>query len=251
MTKGLVSIITPVFNCEKYIAETIKSVQDQSYKEWELILIDDCSTDNSPDIIKSIARNDSRIVYLKQPINGGAAVARNAGLNFAKGQYIAYLDSDDLWKPEKLEKQVAFMTNNKFSFCCCNYEMIKDNGKVTKVVKVPKKSTYGKFLRTTLIHTSGIIGDVSLIDKSLFIMPNVRRGQDSATWAQVIKAGHPCYGLPETLHCYRQVGGSLSHDRMAAIKRTWYWYRKIEHLNFFYALFCFAGHSIHAIMKRI
>ena len=136
----LVSIITPVYNCEKLISSTIKSVQNQTYKNWEMLLIDDCSTDNSAKIIKEYSKKDSRIKYLKLKENSGAALARNKALEISNGRFIAYLDSDDLWRPEKLEKQVAFMLKNNYAFTCTDYEKITEDGKsLNKIIKIPKK----------------------------------------------------------------------------------------------------------------
>lgn len=247
---GMVSIITPVFNCEKYICDTIVSVCNQSYDNWELILIDDCSSDNSHAVINQFI-SDKRIRYYCMDENSGAAAARNKGLELSKGQYIAYLDSDDVWYNNKLKFQIDFMKKNDISFCCSSYAMLNEAGVVTKQIILPYKTNYSRFLKTTRLHTSGIVVDISKVDKNLLIMPNVRRGQDSATWAQILKNGFDCISTREVLHGYRQVKTSLSHDRVKAIKRTWYWYRKIEKLNIFRASFCFVCHCFSAIMKRM
>ena len=132
-----VSIITPVYNASGLISETIESVINQSYKDWELILVDDCSTDNSATIIKKYEELDNRIRYYCLECNSGAAVARNKGLELSTGRYIAYLDADDLWYVEKLEKQVNYVNENNAQFICCDYEKINEDGsKLNKIVKI-------------------------------------------------------------------------------------------------------------------
>ena len=173
----LVSVITPVYACEKYIRQTIDSVISQTFANWEMILADDCSPDSSAQIIAEYMRQDARIRYIKLPENGGAAVARNAALAAARGRYIAYLDADDIWFPEKLERQLDFMEKNKVVFSCCDYEKIESDGTpLNKVVHMPKTITYEQLLCNTIIQTVGVIADTDHIDRSLLVMPNVRRG---------------------------------------------------------------------------
>lgn len=248
----LVSIITPVFNCEKLIAQTIACVQKQTYKNWELLLVDDCSTDKSAEIIKEFAKEDSRIRYIKLPTNSGAAAARNRALAETNGRFVAYLDADDLWKTEKLEKQICFMLTHGYAFTCTNYEKIDEHGKsLNKIVKLPAKITYDLFLRNTIIQTVGVMVDTSKTSKELLIMPNLRRRQDAATWCQLLKNGFDCYAVPETLSYYRVVKHSLSSNKFKAAKMNWYWYRKIEHLSLLKTCYCFTGYAFNAIKKRI
>lgn len=252
MVKDLVSIITPVYNCSKYISATIESVQKQTYVDWEMILIDDCSPDNSAAIIAEYAKNDKRIRYIKQPQNGGAALARNVGLDAAKGRYIAYLDADDIWLPNKLERQIDFMQKNNVQFSCCDYEKIEADGTpLDKIIHMPKTITYNQYLRNTIIQTVGVIVDLDLVDRSLLIMPNVRRGQDAATWLQMLRNGVKFVGQNEVLAQYRRVPQSLSANKFLAMKRTWYLYRGVEHLSLPKSLICLTGWAYHASIKRI
>lgn len=168
----MITIITPVYNCEKLIEETIKCVQYQSYTNWEMILVDDCSTDLSSEIIKKIAKKDSRIKYLKLKTNSGAAVARNTALKNSKGRFIAYLDSDDLWKKSKLEKQIKYMTENNYAFTCTDYEKIDENGNTLKIIRIPQKVNYNLFLRNTIIQTCGVMVDTKITGKEILVMPN-------------------------------------------------------------------------------
>ena len=247
----LVSIITPVYNCEKLIEETMSSVKAQTYENWEMILVDDCSTDNSAKIIKNYAKRDSRIKYFKLKENSGAAVARNTALEKSNGRFIAYLDSDDLWMKDKLEKQVKFMKKNKYAFTCTDYEKIDEEGNSLKIVNIPKKVNYNLFLRNTIIQTVGVMVDTEITGKEVLVMPNIRRRQDAATWAQILKAGHDCYQVPETLSVYRVVSNSLSSNKFKAVKMNWYWYRKIEKLPLWKTCYCFIGYAFNAVKKRI
>ena len=248
----LVSIITPVYDCEKYIRQTIESVQAQTYTNWEMLLADDCSPDNSAEIIAEYAKNDSRIKYIKLPQNGGAALTRNAALEQAKGRYIAYLDADDIWLPEKLEKQIEYMTKNNVVFTCCDYEKIENDGTpLNKVVHMPKTISYERLLRNTIIQTVGVIVDTDGVDRSLLVMPNVRRGQDSATWLQMLRNGVKFFGQNEVLAQYRRVPQSLSANKLNAMKRTWYLYRGVEKLSVPKSLWCLIGWAWHASLKRI
>ena len=179
----LVSIIVPVYNSEKFINDTIQTVKEQMYKNWELLLVNDCSTDNSENIIKKYVKKDNRIKLINLEKNSGAAIARNTGIESAKGKYIAFLDADDLWKNEKLEKQIKFMEENNYDFTFTGYEFADESGnKLDKIVNVPRQLNYKQALKNTTIFTSTVIFNADNLGKDLISMPNVRRGQDTATW---------------------------------------------------------------------
>lgn len=248
----LVSIITPVYNCEKLIEKTINCVKNQTYTKWEWIMVDDCSSDASEEIIKKYCLKDDRIKYIKLKENSGAAIARNTALDASNGRFIAYLDADDLWKKEKLENQVKFMIENEIAFSCTDYEKIDETGKsLNKIVKMPRVVTYKKYLSNTIIQTVGVMVDVSITGRKVLHMPNIRRRQDAATWCQLLKAGFNCYGVPQVLSYYRVVTNSLSSNKFKAAKGTWFLYRKIEKLSLIKACFCFVGYAINAVKKRI
>lgn len=252
MDNELISIITPVYNCEKLLSETIECVIRQTYKNWELLLVDDCSTDGSLDIVKKYAKKDKRVKCIRLKENSGAAVARNTALENSKGRFIAYLDSDDLWKKEKLEHQVSFMLKNKYAFTCTDYEKLDEDGtSLNKIVKIPSKVDYDLFLRNTIIQTVGVMVDTQITGKEVLKMPNIRRRQDAATWCQILKAGFDCYQVPETLSYYRVVQNSLSSNKFKAVKGTWNLYRKIEKLSFLKSCYCFIGYAFNAVKKRI
>ena len=188
-----VSIITPSWNSEGYIKDTVQSVQNQTYKNWEMIIVDDCSTDRTVEIVENIAKTDSRVKILRQENNLGAGAARTRGMQSASGRFIAYLDADDIWKPEKLEKQVDFMIRNNYGFSCTSYEVIDNDGKsMNKYVHMLPKVDYIGFLTNNLLQTVGIMVDTDKVDKKYLVMPDIRRRQDAATWLQILKAGFVC-----------------------------------------------------------
>lgn len=246
----MISIITPVFNCEKLIEETIECVKNQTYKDWEMIIVNDASTDKTEEVINKYLQ-DSRIKYYKLEKNSGVAVARNYALEKVTGRFVAYLDADDLWKNDKLEKQLNFMMENNYAFTCTDYEKIDENGNSLKTVKIPNKINYEKFLKNTIIQTVGVIVDTHITGKELLVMPKIRTRQDAATWSQLLKNGFDCYRVPENLSYYRVVHKSLSSNKFKMIKINWYWYRNIEKLSFFKACYCWCWYIVNAIKKRI
>ena len=252
MQEELVSIITPVYNCEKLLPMTIESVLNQTYQNWEMLLIDDCSPDNSAEIIGEYSKKDKRIKYFKLDQNSGVAEARNKALKESKGRFIAYLDSDDLWTPEKLEKQVKFMLTNKYAFTNTDYEVIDEYGNSKgKIVHMLKKTDYHGFLQNNLLQTLGIMVDTKVIAKELCRMRKECEREDAATWLQILKAGYPCYGLNEVLGQYRRVEGSRSSNKKKAICGMWDLYRKTEKLSLQYSCYCFIKYAIYAVWKRI
>ncbi len=252
MKTELVSIITPSYNSSKYIKETMNCVIAQTYKNWEMLIADDCSSDDTRNIVEEYTEKDKRIKLIKLENNGGAAIARNTALGKASGRYIAYLDADDLWFPQKLEKQLKFLNENNAEFSCPDYEKIEDDGTpLNKIVTMPKTISYKQLLRNTVIQTSGVIVDLKTVDKKLLEMPNVRRGQDSATWFQMLRNGVVFKGQNETLSIYRRVPQSLSSNKFVAMKRTWYLYRNVEKLSLPKSLYCLLGWGFNASLRRI
>ena len=250
MSEYLVSIVTPVYNSEKFISETIDSIQNQTYKHWELILVDDCSSDNSYDIISKYIKYDKRIRYIKLEKNSGAAVSRNTGIKNAKGRFIAFLDSDDIWLPEKLEKQVKYMLDKKIGFTFTSYRYMKEDGtKTNKVAKAPYKIDYNGLLKNTIIGCSTVVLDRQIVGD--FLMPLVRKGQDTATWLMILRNQKYAYGIEEILVDYRLVGNSLSSNKIKALKRTWNIYRSVEKINVFKSTYVFCFYVFNAIKKRL
>ena len=247
-----VSVITPSWNSEKYIKKTIESVQNQTYSNWEMIIVDDCSSDKTVEIVEEISKKDPRVRVLKQDINSGAAKARNRSLGEASGRYVAYLDADDIWKPTKLEKQVQFMKERNCGFSCVSYEVIDDKGNaLNKEVHMLPSVDYVGFLTNNLLQTVGIMADMCIVDKKHLIMPDIRRRQDAATWLQVLKAGYKCYGIYEVLAEYRRTENSLSSNKIKAVKGIWNLYRDIEKLSLPFSCYCFVRYAFLAVWKRI
>jgi len=250
MSKPEVSIITPVYNAEEFLKETIESVLDQTYTSFEYLLIDDCSTDNSASIIKEVIKNDERVKYIKLPENSGAAVARNTGLENAKGQYIAFIDSDDKWYPEKLEKQINFMKETHEGFTYTKYERIsEEKGDVISAPDFPQRLDYSGLLKNTAIACSTVVINRQVIGD--FRMPLVRKGQDTATWLKILRNHDYAYLVNEVLNQYRSREGSLSSNKVSALKRTWNTYRNIEKLPLHKAIYYFGFYVWNAVKRRV
>ncbi|MDK6233469.1 glycosyltransferase family 2 protein [Aerococcus sanguinicola] len=251
MQDDLVSIITPVYQAEKYLAHTIESVQAQDYKNWEMLLVDDCSPDQSAQIIKAYQAEDARIKYLKLDTNSGAAVARNRGLEVAQGRYIAFVDSDDYWTSDKLAKQLAFMKAEAYGFTYTNFAQVDEEGQVLKDrADLPQHLDYDGLLKNTAIACSTVMIDRHLVGD--FRMPLVRKGQDTATWLMLMRERDcQAYLLDEVLNHYRQVPGSISSNRLGALKRTWHTYRVLEGLPLWKACYVFISYALNAIKRRI
>lgn len=241
----MVSIVTPVYNAEKYIKETIKSVIEQSYTDWELLLVDDCSTDRSCEIIRQYG--DPRIRLIKQEENGGAARARNRGIDEAKGRYIAFLDADDIWYADKLECQMQFIKRQDAGFVFTSYYFGDENAERTgKMVRVPKKLVYSEALSRTVIFTSTVLIDTMKIGKPH--MPEIS-SEDTATWWDILRSGVTAYGLDQPLVIYRRPASSLSSDKKAAVGRIWNLYKR-EGLSFPHAASCLVRWAFRATVRR-
>jgi teichuronic acid biosynthesis glycosyltransferase TuaG len=225
----LVSIITPSYNSEEYISQTIESVLSQTYKNFELIIIDDGSLDNSLEIINKYVVKDERVKLIISKENGGAGIARNEGIKFSKGKFIAFLDSDDLWLPEKLEKQISFMIRNNYNFSFTSYEKINEAGmKMNKIAKAPKEVTYNKALYKNPIGCLTVIYNKEFYGKQY--MPEIRKRQDYALWLQLLKTNNG-YGLDEVLALYRVRENSISANKFNLLKYEWSIYRDVEKLS--------------------
>lgn len=218
MINGLVSIIMPSWNTGNFITESIQSVIEQTYKNWELLIVDDCSTDNTDDIVASF--NDNRIKYFKNEQNSGAALTRNRAMREAQGEWIAFLDSDDLWTPEKLEKMIAFMTENNYSFAYHEYEKIDEQSQplniyVTgpKVVTKRKMYNYGYPGCLTFMYSAKEMGLIQIKD--------IKKNNDYAILLQLCKKAN-CYLLSENLAKYRIRKKSISHDKLSKKLKSHY-----------------------------
>ena len=236
MSEKLVSIITPTYNCAEFIARTLDTVIAQTYKNWEMIIVDDCSSDNTKEIVEEYIKKDSRIKYHLLEENSGAAVARTTAMNLAKGSYMAFLDSDDIWMPDKLEKQIKWMNDNNYAFSCTAYEHIdeKDNS-LNKVIKTVEKTDYNRLLLDCPVGNSSVMYDVEKMGK--FEVPNIRKRNDDALWLKMLKQEKYIWGMPEVLTKYRVRENSISSNKIKVIKYHWILYREIEHLSVFRSMF--------------
>lgn len=225
-----VSVITPVYNVAKVIEKTLNSMLMQDYKNLEIVLVDDCSKDNSAEIIKRYLDKYPNIVYHKQVKNGGAAVARNTALNIAKGRYVAFLDSDDLWCDGKISKQLSFMKENNAAISCTAMDCIdEEDNSLNSVREVHKIISYKFLLHNTMIATSTVMIDRNKTGN--FQMPLRRGGQDYATWLMLMRNGTICYGLNEVLSHYRVMNNSLSSNKWKSIRQVWEIQTQDEKIN--------------------
>lgn len=236
MREGLVSVITPTYNCGQFIGETIESVQKQTYKNWEMIIVDDCSTDNTKEIVEEYIKKDNRIQYHCLETNSGAAVARTRAMQIADGEYMAFADSDDLWTEDKLEKQLEFMKKGSYAFSCTAYEQIDEDGKsLNKIIKTVPKTDYNRLLLDCPVGNSTVMYNVKKMGK--FEVPNIRKRNDDALWLQMLKKEKYIMGMPDVLMKYRIRKNSISSNKFKVIKYHWILYRDIEHLGIFRSLF--------------
>ncbi len=247
-----VSIIVPVYNVEKYIAETVACVKVQTYTNWELLLIEDGSTDNTRQKLFQMQEEspDERIRVIPQE-NSGAAKARNRGIEEALGRYIVFLDADDIWEKEKLAKQIAFMEEKQAAFSFTGYEFADESGKGTgKVVRVPDTICYKQALKNTTIFTSTVMFDTARIAKDKLKMPYIK-SEDTALWFRVLREGFSAYGLNENLVRYRRPPVSLSSNKLEALRRIWNLYRKAEGLSVPYSMYNFCFWAVNAVKRRL
>lgn len=248
MKNNLVSIITPMYNAEKFVEDTIKSVQNQSYTNWEMLIVDDCSIDNSAEIVKSYAQKDSRIKYFKSDSNKGVSNARNIALANANGQYIAFLDSDDMWYENKLEKQIDFMQKNDCTITFTAYELIdEESNKLNKVINIPEKVDYDKLLKSNSLGCLTVAVDRSKLDFD--IRMSGARHEDYVLWLSILKNNHIAYGINEVLALYRKSSTSLSGNKVKSAMWTWNIYRNIEKLPMHKAVYYFINYGISGIKK--
>ena len=243
----LVSIIMPSYNTAKFISKTIESVLEQTYKNWELLIVDDCSTDNTDEIVSKY--DDDRIIYLKNKKNSGAAVSRNKALKNAKGKWIAFLDSDDLWDADKLNVQIKFMKENDAHFTCTGCRIIDEDGQPTGQVRhIPAKKDYSQMLKGNSAACLTVVVDRKYIQDP--IMPDIPH-EDYAAWLNAIKDGEYVYGIDEVLASYRVNQNSVSGNKVRAALWTWNIYRDYLHIPLFKSIYYFVCYAWNAVAKRI
>ncbi|WP_433834550.1 glycosyltransferase family 2 protein [Flavobacterium anhuiense] len=231
----LVSIIVPTYNTEKFIRQTIESVQNQTYTNWEMILADDASTDNTVAIIEEYAQKDSRIKLSKLPKNRGNGFARNTALEKATGKYIAYLDADDLWLPEKLEKQIQFLKENNLHFTFSFYDSIDEEGNdLNRRVESPNPLTYKQLFFCNYVGNLTAIYDADYFGK--IILETTQKRQDWRIWLAILKQIKIAKPVPESLAYYRIRKDSVSSSKFKLIKHNFVVYRQFHGYNFVFAI---------------
>lgn len=249
MNSSLVSIITPTYNSEKFIIETIQSVQKQSYPDWEMIIVDDCSTDNTVSIVSAISKNDSRIRFFQLEENLGTGVARDLALSKATGRYITFLDSDDLWKPSKLEKQIDFLRSNNLPFTFSFYECIDEAGNaLDKKIEAPKRLKYYQLFFCNFIGNLTGIYDTSFFGK--IPISSIRKRQDWMMWLTILKKIKTAMPVPESLAYYRVRENSISASKFNLLQHNFKVYRTFHGLNLVVSLICMVGFLFTQLMIK-
>lgn len=245
----LVSVIMPAYNAERYIRESIESVLNQSYKRWELIIIDDCSQDSTARIVREYAESDPRLKLIQSKKNVGPATARNIGIEAATGGYLALLDSDDLWLPEKLVKQIAFMLGHKADISCTAYRrMSADGNRIYKLIKAPSIITYNVLLKNTCIANltamicKDVVGGIRFRDIG---------HEDYAFWLEILKRGLTVHFLDADLARYRVVNTSVSSKKMRVLRWTWFIYREREKFSIYRSFWYISNYAVRAMLKRL
>lgn len=240
----------PCYNAGRYIKESIDSVLAQTYENWELLITDDASKDNSIEIIQCYCEKDSRINVLVSRQNQGIAKTRNLSIERAKGRFIAFLDNDDLWMPGKLEKQVNFMLENGYSFTYAGYELIDNDGaSMNKVILTQGVMDYGRYSRNTIIGCGTVMIDRDITGD--FRMPQNDTSDDMALWLSLMRKGFNAYPLNEVLLKYRITNNSASSRKLKAASDVWKVYRINEGMSWMKSASCFVGYAFNAVKKRV
>jgi len=243
----LVSVIMPVFNKEDVIADSVRSVQAQMYPHWELIIVDDASTDGTSRIIHELAEKDPRIFIIEHQVNKGISQSRNSAMSAARGQYLAFLDGDDLWLPEKLPAQIGFMRLFGEGFTFTEYRRINDAGELGAQVRVPPRVTYSQLLKGNVIGCLTVVIDRAIVPE--FQMESVKH-EDYVAWLKLLKMGYVARGIRQDLARYRVSSSSMSSDKGLSASWTWKVYRKVEGLSLMRSIWCFMNYLVRALYVR-
>ncbi|PVX50753.1 glycosyltransferase involved in cell wall biosynthesis [Balneicella halophila] len=243
-----VSIITPSYNSEMYISETIEAIINQTYRNWELLITDDCSSDNTKEIVRNYQENDSRIKFFQLKKNLGAGIARNNSIEKARGRYIAFCDSDDVWKPDKLTKQIEFMERNALAFTYGAYQKMNKEGKKGAIFYPPECISFKDLLKTCSIGCLTAVYDIDKLGK--MFMPSIRKRQDYALWLEIHKKIKCSKGIvDEPLAFYRVRSNSISSNKLKAAQ---YYFRVLKEygdVNFVQSFYYFFYYIIKGTLK--
>lgn len=248
---GLVSVIMPLHNAERYIEEAVRSVMAQTYSNWELLIVDDNSTDRSLEIVNALAKEDSRIRVFENPTpTGFPATPRNLAVSMAKGRYIAFLDSDDVWLPDKIEHQIPFFNESpKIGVVFSDYEKVdEDTNREDRVVKARKITSYGKLLLGNVIGNVTAMYDVERVGKVYF---SKVRHEDYAMWLSILKRGFVARNTRKVVALYRVSDNSVSSRKMALLSWQWRIYRDVEKLNLIKSVYYYINYAIRGFMKSL
>lgn len=245
-TQPLVSVIMPSYNSEGTIAESIKSVISQTYTNWEIIVVDDKSTDGTWTILKRFSEQYPNIHIFQNDMNRGAGASRNLAIEKAQGRFIAFLDSDDLWTEDKLSEQIAFMLNNNYALTYTHYSRFNSEEEIS-VVTAPDSTTYKKLLYSNVIGCLTAVYDAQTLGKRY--MPLIRKRQDMGLWLDILKDTPAAYCLKEPLAYYR-VGVGMSANKIKILSYQWRFYRDVAKLNFFRAIFTFSVYALKGFSKH-
>ena len=246
--KEKVSIIVPMYNAEKFIGKTIESVLAQTYQNWEMLIMNDVSTDNSLAIVSLYAKKDERIKIVNTEKNVGVVKGRNFLIDLASGKYIAFLDADDYWHNEKLEKQIKFMKEKNASISCTEYTRVKENEEKINDVIIKEEISYNDMLKNNYLGCLTVIYDAKKIGKRYF--KEVEKNEDYVRWLEIVKDVNTIYGLKENLAYYRVLDNSRSSNKVKTAKVRWEIYRKIEKLSLLKSNYYFLHYAIRAVLKN-
>ena len=246
--KEKVSIIVPMYNAEKFIGKTIESVLAQTYQNWEMLIMNDVSTDNSLAIVSLYAKKDERIKIVNTEKNVGVVKGRNFLIDLASGKYIAFLDADDYWHNEKLEKQIKFMKEKNASISCTEYTRVKENEEKINDVIIKEEISYNDMLKNNYLGCLTVIYDAKKIGKRYF--KELEKNEDYVLWLEIVKDVDIICGLKENLAYYRVLDNSRSSNKVKTAKVRWEIYRKIEKLSLLKSIYYFLHYAIRAVLKN-
>ncbi len=245
-----ISIITPAYNAALLLPDTILSVKQQTFTDWEMIIVDDCSSDSTYEVALNFAANDDRIKVLLHEKNLGVSMARNTAIDAARGDFIAFLDSDDKWMPEKLEKQLAFMENNGYVLTYTMYQVFdSETGELGKIIKVPRKMTHNAIYGNTIIACLTVMVNRKVVGD--FYMPTIPHTEDQCTWQDILSRGYDANGLQENLALYREGNSSLTGNKLKAAQKQWKTYREFHKFSFVKSGYYFACYAFNAVIRRL
>ena len=247
MDKEKVSIIVPMYNAEKFIRKTIESVLSQTYENWEMLIMNDVSTDNSLAVVNEYAKKDDRIMVVNTEKNMGVVKGRNHLIDLANGKYIAFLDADDYWHSQKLEKQIQFMKEKNAGISCTEYTRVKENGEKINEVVIKSEISYTDMLKNNYLGCLTVMYDVEKVGKRYF--KELEKNEDYVLWLEIVKDVKTIFGLKENLAYYRVLDNSRSSNKVKTAKVRWEIYRKVEKLSLLKSIYYFLHYAVRAVLK--